>query len=202
MHRSARGSIQPHIQWVPGTVFPGVKRPGRETDHSPPSSAEVKNSGAKSLLPHTSSWCGACVNTGQLYVYMEKSPFWEAGGLTASLSEPEGLLRVYSRVPHCFLSPSRMTIVHTHTSCFCNYSGVYARILWYVQLTYISKCLPCVLHAPPIASPLVWITMVKFGEVHFTSFSLIIAWFRGRREMPSVWVGTPGGKRPLGRPKP
>jgi hypothetical protein len=23
--------------------FPGVKRPGRETDHSPPSSAEVKN---------------------------------------------------------------------------------------------------------------------------------------------------------------
>jgi hypothetical protein len=26
-----------------GGSFPGVKRPGREVDHSPPSSAEVKN---------------------------------------------------------------------------------------------------------------------------------------------------------------
>jgi hypothetical protein len=30
------------IQWVPGTVSPEVKRPGREADHSPPTSAEVK----------------------------------------------------------------------------------------------------------------------------------------------------------------
>jgi hypothetical protein len=35
--RRALGSTQPHIQWVPG-----VKRPGREDDHSPPASAEVK----------------------------------------------------------------------------------------------------------------------------------------------------------------
>jgi len=27
-----------------GLLFPGVKRPGREVDHSPQSSAEVKNS--------------------------------------------------------------------------------------------------------------------------------------------------------------
>ncbi|PNF15380.1 hypothetical protein B7P43_G00977, partial [Cryptotermes secundus] len=27
---------------VPGTLSQGVKRPGRETDHSPPTSAEVK----------------------------------------------------------------------------------------------------------------------------------------------------------------
>jgi hypothetical protein len=33
---------QPPIQWVPGTLSPGVKRPGREVDHSPPTSAEVK----------------------------------------------------------------------------------------------------------------------------------------------------------------
>jgi hypothetical protein len=26
----------------PGALFPGVKRPGREADHSPPASAEVK----------------------------------------------------------------------------------------------------------------------------------------------------------------
>jgi hypothetical protein len=31
---------QPPIQWVPGA--PGVKRPGTEADHSPPTSAEVK----------------------------------------------------------------------------------------------------------------------------------------------------------------
>jgi hypothetical protein len=35
-------STQPPIQWVPGAIFTGIKRPGREVDHSPPSSAEVK----------------------------------------------------------------------------------------------------------------------------------------------------------------
>jgi hypothetical protein len=31
------------IQWVPGGPFPGGKaRPGRDADHSPPSSAKVK----------------------------------------------------------------------------------------------------------------------------------------------------------------
>jgi hypothetical protein len=37
---------QPYDQWVPETISPGVKRPGREADHSPPSSAKVKNAGA------------------------------------------------------------------------------------------------------------------------------------------------------------
>jgi hypothetical protein len=30
------------IQWIPGALFLGVKRQGCEADHSPPSSAEVK----------------------------------------------------------------------------------------------------------------------------------------------------------------
>jgi hypothetical protein len=30
------------IQWVPGALSPGVERIGREADHSPPASAEVK----------------------------------------------------------------------------------------------------------------------------------------------------------------
>jgi hypothetical protein len=34
---------QPPIQRVPGALSPGVKREGREADHSAPSSAEVKN---------------------------------------------------------------------------------------------------------------------------------------------------------------
>jgi hypothetical protein len=35
--------------------FPWVKQPEREADHSPPSSAEVKNDGAIPPLPHISS---------------------------------------------------------------------------------------------------------------------------------------------------
>jgi hypothetical protein len=42
MSRPALGLAQPPIQWVPGTLSPGVKRQGREADHSPPFSAEVK----------------------------------------------------------------------------------------------------------------------------------------------------------------
>jgi hypothetical protein len=38
-----------------GSLFPGVKRLKRETHHLPPSSAEVKNGGAITTLPHTSS---------------------------------------------------------------------------------------------------------------------------------------------------
>jgi hypothetical protein len=38
-------------------IFPwGVKRQGREADHSPPSCAEVKNGGTIHALPRTSSW--------------------------------------------------------------------------------------------------------------------------------------------------
>jgi hypothetical protein len=33
--RTALGPTQPPIQWVPGALSLGVKRPGREADHSP-----------------------------------------------------------------------------------------------------------------------------------------------------------------------
>jgi hypothetical protein len=35
-------SRTPPIQWVPGALFLGVKRPVREADHSLPSGSEVK----------------------------------------------------------------------------------------------------------------------------------------------------------------
>jgi hypothetical protein len=38
----ALGPTQPPIQWVPRALSLGVKRPGREADHSPPSSGDVK----------------------------------------------------------------------------------------------------------------------------------------------------------------
>ena len=40
--KSAVGTTQPPIQWVPG-FFSGVKRPGRQVNHSPPSSDDVKS---------------------------------------------------------------------------------------------------------------------------------------------------------------
>jgi hypothetical protein len=40
--RLTLGSTQPPIEWVPGILSPGVKQPGREANHSPPTSAQVK----------------------------------------------------------------------------------------------------------------------------------------------------------------
>jgi hypothetical protein len=39
--RPALESTQP-IQWVPGSLSPGVNRPKHETDHLPPTSAKIK----------------------------------------------------------------------------------------------------------------------------------------------------------------
>jgi hypothetical protein len=44
-------SRQPPIQWVPEGLSLGVKRPGREANHSPPSSAEVKNARSYNSIP-------------------------------------------------------------------------------------------------------------------------------------------------------
>jgi hypothetical protein len=49
------GAHQPPLQWVPEFLFSGIKRPGREVDHSPPSNAEVKNGGAIPPFLHTRS---------------------------------------------------------------------------------------------------------------------------------------------------
>jgi hypothetical protein len=57
--RPALGPNQLLIQWVSGGCSPGVKQPECEADHSPPSSAEVKNDGVIPPLPSTPSWRGA-----------------------------------------------------------------------------------------------------------------------------------------------
>jgi hypothetical protein len=45
------------IQWLPRALFPVVKQPEREANHSPPPSAEVKSAWSYSST-HTSSWRG------------------------------------------------------------------------------------------------------------------------------------------------
>jgi hypothetical protein len=42
---------QPPIQWALGTFSPVVKRPGREANHSPPTSAEVKDTWIYTSIP-------------------------------------------------------------------------------------------------------------------------------------------------------
>jgi hypothetical protein len=57
----------PHLFWGPSSLLSngyrvlstGVKRLGREADHSPPFCAEVKNGGAIPPFPHMSSWHSA-----------------------------------------------------------------------------------------------------------------------------------------------
>jgi hypothetical protein len=62
--RTALGPTQPPIQWVPGALLLGVKRLERETDHSPPSSAEVKEWVELYLhSPNTPPWRGAQLKT-------------------------------------------------------------------------------------------------------------------------------------------
>jgi hypothetical protein len=54
--RQALGPTQPPIQWVPGTIYQGVERPGREADQSLPASAEVKKIWIYTSTLHTPSW--------------------------------------------------------------------------------------------------------------------------------------------------
>jgi hypothetical protein len=52
--RPALGPIQSPIQWEPGTLSQGVKRSGREAEHSSPCSAQAKNAwNCKSTPPYT-----------------------------------------------------------------------------------------------------------------------------------------------------
>jgi hypothetical protein len=58
--RTALGPGQPPMQWVPGALSLEVKRPGRKADHSPPTSAEVKEWAELYLhSPNTPSWRGS-----------------------------------------------------------------------------------------------------------------------------------------------
>jgi hypothetical protein len=41
--RPALGPTHLPVQWVLGALTRGVKRPGHQSNHSPPTSAEVKN---------------------------------------------------------------------------------------------------------------------------------------------------------------
>jgi hypothetical protein len=57
--RTALGPTQPPVQWVPGALSLGLKRPWREADHSPPFSGEVREWVEIYLhFSNTTSWRG------------------------------------------------------------------------------------------------------------------------------------------------
>jgi hypothetical protein len=49
--RPALGPTQASLKWVLGALSLGVKRPGCEADHSPPSNADVKNAWSYTSAP-------------------------------------------------------------------------------------------------------------------------------------------------------
>jgi hypothetical protein len=51
MSRTDLGPTQPPIQWVPGALSLGVKRPGHEAHHSSPSTTEVNNAWSYTSTP-------------------------------------------------------------------------------------------------------------------------------------------------------
>jgi hypothetical protein len=72
-----------------GDSFPrGLKRQGREDDHSPSANAECRNSGAIRPLPHTHSWRNAQLQRHLLF-YIEI--FFE--------TKLKGLLSVFHTIP-------------------------------------------------------------------------------------------------------
>jgi hypothetical protein len=56
--RPALGLNHPSTEWVLRVVSPGVKGLGHESNHSPPFTAKIKNSGVVTPLLHTFSWRG------------------------------------------------------------------------------------------------------------------------------------------------
>jgi hypothetical protein len=76
--RTALGPTQPPIQWVPAAFSLGVKRPGREVDHLPPSSAEVKNASSYTSTPQYvfMAWC--LVKHRDNFTFYQDRDLWRA----------------------------------------------------------------------------------------------------------------------------
>jgi hypothetical protein len=64
--RPALGPTQPPIQWVPGVLSPGVRRPGRETNHFH-LVPRLKLHGTIPSHLYTCSWRRALLRTGCLH---------------------------------------------------------------------------------------------------------------------------------------
>jgi hypothetical protein len=97
--RTALGPTQPPIKWVPGVLSLRVKRPGREADHSPPSSAEVKEYVELYFhSPNTPSWRGAQLKHRDNFTHYVGSSVHREGLAKAS-SETSSVVGALWRTP-------------------------------------------------------------------------------------------------------
>jgi hypothetical protein len=71
---------QPPIHCLPGALSPGMKRPGRETNHSPPYSTEVKNTWSYNFSPPYVyiAWCLVEYERQLYFYFVSMSPLMSA----------------------------------------------------------------------------------------------------------------------------
>jgi hypothetical protein len=78
---------QPPIQWVPGSLSLRVKRPGREADHSPPTSVKVKNAWSYNFTSPIRLHGLVLKAQRQLYLYLYPAYAWKDWGKTRKLGQ-------------------------------------------------------------------------------------------------------------------
>jgi hypothetical protein len=100
------GPTQPTIQWVSGTLSLGVKWPVREAEHSPPSSAQVKNSWSYASTPQYvfMAWC--------LVKHRDNFTFLTLPHPKANL---EAKIRLFT---HLFVLPAQILVLDDLTTLF------------------------------------------------------------------------------------
>jgi hypothetical protein len=97
--RMALGLTQSPIQWVPGVPSLGSKQPGSEADHSPPSSAEVKECVELYIhSPNMPSWHDAQLKTAQGQLYL--LPFY----LTYIINAVKNIMNINTSKPFIMCS--------------------------------------------------------------------------------------------------
>jgi hypothetical protein len=87
--RPALELTQPLIKWVPEAFSPGVKRPGRESDHSPPASAEFKTMWIYTSTPPYAFIEYCLISSAQ-------GPLLNPSSLTVALGSNQPLTEMYN----------------------------------------------------------------------------------------------------------
>jgi hypothetical protein len=150
--RPALGPTQPPIRWVPVALSLGVKWLGREADHSPPSSAEVKNAWNYTSLPQYAflTWFSVKKAQGQLYLTFTFSLL----GSTAQFRpwpppQSSSVIRLnfleasqqFSFYRLEFLAPRPTPILEDQASVFISPRGIVAQLYPQAPGTHFSRVL-------------------------------------------------------------
>jgi hypothetical protein len=119
--RPVLGPTQPPVQWVTGALSLGIKRQDREADHSPPSSAEVKNGWSYTSTPQY-AFMRSCLFTTQGKRYLSTFTYTFTFEYT----------RVYPKVSGLTLGARTANGTALCTRCSC------IAILWVSLVSFIA----------------------------------------------------------------